>query len=124
METHNIKHTIRIITAAIDMFVKNDLGEIGLTLFNEMETKYNIKPDIITTNCIISYLMKQWEIEKVFELISPFINSSHKSEERMWIILLHSCSELNDPEKCKILYQVLNFSIENCVHYLVFILSL
>src|SRR5689334_17810032 len=85
-------------------YVKCGNEEQAFQIYEDMKAKYKIEPDIITTICIVGYLIKIWDIEKVFEIITPFIHT-HPNEEALWMILLHSCSELNDIEKCNRLFK-------------------
>ena len=86
-------------------YVKCGYEERAVQIYEEMKDKYKIKPDFITTSCIIGHLVKIWNIEKVFEIITPFIHTN-PNEEILWVILLHSCSELKDIEKCNRLFEV------------------
>ncbi len=96
----------QILGAAIDMFVKCGLEEKAYEIYRDMKLKYNVQPDFRTTVCIVGYLIKIMKVEEVIEIIKPFIGTDNKNEEIMWTVLLHSCSELNDSEKCNRLYEV------------------
>ena len=88
------------------MFMKCGLEEKAYDIYKEMREKYNIKPDFRMTNSIIGYLIKILKVEEVFGIITLLIGTNKKEEEIMWTILLHSCSELKDKEKCDRLYEV------------------
>ena len=106
MRDKKVVFTPKLITATIDMFVKCGLGEEAYLVYNEMEKNHNIKPDIIHVNSIVGYLIQNLNIEKVFNIITPYVGTSNVQEEIMWIVLLHSCSEMNDQDKSRRLYQV------------------
>ena len=85
------------------MFVKCGLEEKAYEIYKEMEVKYKVKPGFQSMNCIIGYILKIMKVEEVIDIIKPFIGSNTTDEEA---VLLHSCSEQNDKEKCDRLYEV------------------